>query len=895
MNYYVLLPLTAFTINTFTWTYIFSQKRQTAVNKAYLILAADLAFWSLGGFFVWSPIQEFLLLPIWKLYSTIWLASGPCFLNFSYTFTKTKKCFLYYMFLVFSFISIIISQYTNLFINGYVKHYWGTSQNPGILFVPIILISVIIPIAYSLFLIYKKMKESDDIYIKRQLRLISDGTILVILFGLTFDVVLPYFGINHFLRFSTVGTITWTLFIFISVTKYNFLSIDVEEAANDLFINVVDGIVLVNKNEYIMQANESAKELFHLHDFEYQDLKISDLFENYDFKENYKNYETKTRTGKNQRIVSLSQSTVKQNNVELGKILIVRDITEKKEAEKELQDGKIKLENLARELAQANASLEQKVAARTRSLQQLNEQSQREIIERRRAEEELAAEKERLAVTLGSIGDGVITTNTRGQIVSLNTVAENLTGWSQAEASGQPLQTVFRVMDEKTRGPCANPVEEVLHLNNIVSRTHPTILIARDATERIIAESAAPIRDKTGKVFGVVLVFRDTTERRKIEEELIKADKLESVGVLAGGIAHDFNNILTAILGNISLAKMYANAEDKVFPKLANAEKAALQAQNLTQQLLMFSKGGSLIRKPASIGDLIRDCIDFSLRGSNVKCECFIEENVWPVEVDEGQINQVINNLIINADQSMPEGGVIELRTENVFIDEENIELLKPGRYVRISVKDHGLGIPEEHIQKIFDPYFTTKKKGSGLGLFTCYSIVKKHDGHLAVDSREGVGTTFYVYLPASERRMRKAAPRQEVQYAGKGKILVMEDDETIRDVTGEMLGHFGYDVAFAQNGTEAIDLYTREKEAGTPFDVIIMDLTIPGGMGGKETISKILEIDPQAKAIVASGYTNDPIMAEFTQYGFRNRIVKPYKAGELHEILHSVIIDNQP
>jgi signal transduction histidine kinase/ActR/RegA family two-component response regulator len=453
---------------------------------------------------------------------------------------------------------------------------------------------------------------------------------------------------------------------------------------------------------------------------------------------------------------------------------------------------------------------------------------------------------------------------------------------------------VFRIVDEKTRVPCENPVEEALQTNEVVRHTHHTILSARDQTEHIVAESAAPIRTQAGKVIGVVLVFRDMTERRRFEEELVKADKLESIGVLAGGIAHDFNNILMAIMGNISLAKMYANPEDnKVYTRLINGEKAVLQAQNLTQQLLTFSKGGSLVRKPSSIVELIKDAIDFSLRGSNVLCELFTEDNIYPVEVDEGQIGQVINNLIINADQAMPEGGVMELHVNNVTVESGNTDPLLPlqkGQYVRIAVKDQGVGIPEEDLPKIFDPYFTTKKKGSGLGLFTCYSIIKKHDGHIAVESHRGTGTTFYVYIPASHRQVRKLESQTSVQPAGHGKILVMEDEETIRDVTGEMLRHFGYEVAFAREGAEAIELYKHAMDAGQPFDVLLMDLTIPGGMGGKEAVRKILDIDPQAKAVVATGYANDPIIAEFRQYGFCDRIAKPYKSEELHGILHRVI-----
>jgi CheY-like chemotaxis protein len=289
----------------------------------------------------------------------------------------------------------------------------------------------------------------------------------------------------------------------------------------------------------------------------------------------------------------------------------------------------------------------------------------------------------------------------------------------------------------------------------------------------------------------------------------------------------------------------------------------------------------------------VKESIDFSLRGASVKCNLLGGHEVWPVEVDTGQISQVINNLMINANHAMPDGGIIEVRIENVEIQSEQISAFLPlqiGKYVKMSFQDSGIGIPEEMIPKIFDPYFTTKKTGSGLGLFSCYSILKKHGGHLAVESTQGVGSTFYVYIPASPEALVAAKDTHAVRSVGGGHILIMEDEETIRDVTGEMLSHFGYEVEFAKDGLEAIALYQRAREAGKPFDVIIMDLTIPGGMGGKEAVKRILEIDARARAVVASGYANDPIIADFRHYGFCERIAKPYKSEELHALLQQIM-----
>jgi two-component system, cell cycle sensor histidine kinase and response regulator CckA len=515
----------------------------------------------------------------------------------------------------------------------------------------------------------------------------------------------------------------------------------------------------------------------------------------------------------------------------------------------------------------------------------------RDITQRKVAVEALANEKERLAVTLRSIGDGVITTDTEGKIVLMNRVAEEMTGWGQEEAIGKPFDEVFHIMNEKSRLRCENPVEKVLQSGTIIGLANHTVLISRFGKERIIADSGAPIRDQQSRIVGAVLVFRDITEKMKMEEELFKAHKLESIGILAGGIAHDFNNLLTAVLGNISLAKMLTSSEDKIHHKLVEAEKASLRARDLTQQLLTFSRGGAPVKKTTSIAGIIRDSAAFTLSGSKVHCQFDIPDDLWPTEVDEGQISQVINNLIINADQSMAGGGVIAVTCKNIYMIDNTLLPLPDGRYISISIADQGTGIDEDKIPRIFDPYFTTKKSGKGLGLATVYSIVKNHDGHITVKSATGEGTTFTIYLPAAESDAEESIYNEPLKASVKGKILVMDDEENIREVAGEILDYLGYGVEFAGDGREALDLYKKARNNGCPFIAVIMDLTIPGGMGGKETIQILRETDENVIAIASSGYSNDPIMAEYKAYGFSGVITKPYMVSELERVLNEVLM----
>jgi PAS domain S-box-containing protein len=377
------------------------------------------------------------------------------------------------------------------------------------------------------------------------------------------------------------------------------------------------------------------------------------------------------------------------------------------------------------------------------------------ITKRKLLEQQLMQEKMRIEATLQSSGDGIITTDVEARITLLNRVAQQLTGWTQEEAIGKPISEIFNVIDERTRKPILNPVNDVINTSRVVGLANHAVLVSRDGTERVIADSGAPIRDDSGTMFGVVLIFRDITHIQKMEEEAQKMAKLESVGTLAGGIAHDFNNILTGILGNISLALMEKQVTDNITILLKEAEKASLRAATLTKQLLTFAKGGAPIRKPVVLSTIIEDTATLTIRGSGVNCRLSLTPDLWTVEADEGQISQIITNMVLNAQQAMSNGGTIEVRTENIHMSKDqslgNKIPVKEGNYIKISISDHGSGIPAEYMDKIFDPYFTTKAKGSGLGLATSHSIVHKHDGYISVESAIGKGSTFYIYLPACD------------------------------------------------------------------------------------------------------------------------------------------------
>ncbi len=383
----------------------------------------------------------------------------------------------------------------------------------------------------------------------------------------------------------------------------------------------------------------------------------------------------------------------------------------------------------------------------------------------------------------------------------------------------------------------------------------------------------------------------DITERNLLKEEQNKAAKLESVGILAGGIAHDFNNILTAILGNISLAAAIVNENpDGSRGLLAEAEKACFNAKGLTQQLLTFSKGGQPIIRITALKELIADSVSFALRGSKSGCGLGIDENLWPGEVDSGQITQVINNMIINADHAMPDGGEVMVNAENVVVVPGDKLSLKPGNYIRIDIIDSGHGIPAKYMNKIFDPYFSTKQQGHGLGLATSYSIVKRHRGIITVDSSQDTGTAFHIYLPASSREPVENIEEQAKPPHQRARVLVMDDEEMIRKMIGKCLTRMGHDVDSACDGRQALELFRRNRLKGTPYDAVILDLTVPGGMGGRETFEAMRELDSDVNAIISSGYSTDPVMTNYREHGFRAVVTKPFQLHDLTEALQNAI-----
>ncbi len=516
---------------------------------------------------------------------------------------------------------------------------------------------------------------------------------------------------------------------------------------------------------------------------------------------------------------------------------------------------------------------------------------------RKQVEEELMISKEQylqnqaqLSLAFDSTHIGMATCTIKGRFLSVNNALCKMLGRTAEDL----LKTSFSAI--------TFPDDARIHRKKIIDlfRKREKIIeiekryIHADGSIIYAHKRLGAVYDSAGKPLYLVAEIIDITEKKRWEEEYFKASKLEALGILAGGIAHDFNNILMGVLGAVSHTKHELEANTKIKNRLNEVEKAVHRAKDLTHQLLTFSKGGAPIKKSASIPEIFKDVTDFTLSGSNVSAHLLFPEDLWSAHVDYGQISQVINNLIINAVQAMSRGGEIRVYGENVTIYPDNMlynKILIPGKYLKFTISDTGGGIAPENLQKIFDPFFTTKENGNGLGLATSYSIIKKHQGHIEVNSQLNLGSTFTIFLPADATSVAKEEEVSEKHiHKGCGKILIMDDEPMVREIARDMIIGLGYSAEVAKNGLETIRLYEQAKNKGEPYDLVIMDLTIPGGIGGEATLQYLKKIDPKVKAVVSSGYSEEIKIADFEKHGFKAVMPKPYDLYTLSNIIFEVI-----
>ncbi len=491
---------------------------------------------------------------------------------------------------------------------------------------------------------------------------------------------------------------------------------------------------------------------------------------------------------------------------------------------------------------------------------------------------------------LDALSEGLLLTDALGKILHLNTTAARLLAVTSDTARGQPVADYFRLLNRESGRPGDDPCERALTADQPLPliAEHSLAPVQADAEAKPIVWTARASFDATGKPLGVAIVFRDPDEMNLTPEELVKANRLESLGLLASGVAHDFNNLLTTILAGVSLAK-----DNRDTSALGDSEHACIAAKGLTRQLLAFAKGGVGTQTVVAPGDIVNDSLKLAAAGSTAEVALEIAENVHPVRVDRAQILQVFQNLVVNALQAMPpppHRPRLHIHVSNTTLADEQIPLLAAGDYVEFQVRDNASGIAPENLPKIFDPFFTTKKHGTGLGLATVLSIVRKHGGQIGVDSSVGVGTVFTVYLPRADAPIEVQARKAPTLRFGTGRVLFMDDDPKISSLTATMLQSLDYKYDLARNGEEAIALYQRYLNIGRPYDAVLLDITVVGGMGGEECFRALRALDPDVRAIVSSGYDNDDMARRFLEMGFCGYLTKPYRVAELGKVLKTVL-----
>lgn len=548
----------------------------------------------------------------------------------------------------------------------------------------------------------------------------------------------------------------------------------------------------------------------------------------------------------------------------------------------------VKKWNLAEKARHYVDDLEREVARRTKQLKSMvqelitsRDKLKQEIYTRKQTEQALASEKENLAVTLKSIKDAVITIDTNGYVTLVNKIAEEMIGKTANEILSRPVTQILHIYNEKTRHRINIYNESYIKQENIFSIQEEVVIITSgEQTEKLVAVNSSPIIDKNNKINGIVIILRDISEKRKLEEELITAKKLDSVASFAGSIAKDFSNISTGISNNINIARTLTNDSEKLLKCLNMIEQFSLKAGKLSQQLLSFSKGGSPVKEKIYLQNSLNDFINTDIIDPNIDLTVDIKDELFPVKIDKEQIIQVFTNLLLNASESMQQGGKIVINAENIKI-ESKIEIpLSPGTYIKISIKDEGCGIEKENLEKIFEPDFTTKPAGTalGLGLSSVFSIIKKHDGYIIAESEFGKGSTFTFYLPACC-----------LVKSDKKRILILEKEDMIRSILKKILDELGYKAEIAIDSHETIKIFTEAVNLKDDISAVIIDLKFLNS-GNQEIIEKLRAITPDIKVIASSNYNNEQVMHRYKESGFNGVITKPFRVNELQELLKNVL-----
>lgn len=903
MNPYAISSLFSAIVMAFLGVFVHIRNSRSTLNRVFMLLCLTMSYWAFTEFEARNA-ESMARAQFWLKAGLVWPIAVALLWHFVLVFTGRTQRIGRVRRILFIYAPALFLTVMNGFMAAAqpIDVPWGWTQPivtrpTDVAYFGFAYLWALTIALSSLFLAARFALTAESTQTRKMGKHVAIGLTIVVVPAILTEVVLPALVQRPVIELTVTMCAVMAAFITYAIIKYELFTLSPSAAAESIVATISDPLFLVDLDHSIRTTNSAACRMLGYEIHELIGHPIGKVFPPSDDGQSNTSFlkametgvvndvETTLLTKDGEYIpVSLSWSmTRSKDGRTLGVTFIGRDITDRLRFQESLK--------------QARDNLQLQVEEQTKELTVANKMLREEIGERMKAEEALAEDKEYLSVTLRSIADGVITTDRDGSVVLLNRVAEDLTGWRLQDAVGRPLGEILQVVDEETREQNADPFDRVAGSGEVVMLSEGAVLLGHDGTERVVSYSGAPIRSQAGKIRGMVLVIRDISERRKLEERLFKNRKLESVSVLAAGIAHDFNNILTGIMTSLFVARTQVKPDSETYQLLSEAEQSAFRASSLTKQLLTFAKGSTPVRQRLPVRELIEETAGFCLSGSLADYELELSEDLFDVELDRGQMDQALSSIIVNAEESMPDGGLIRIRAENRTIGSEHGLPVRKGHYVAISVTDQGGGIPEDDLHRIFDPYYTTKPNHNGLGLTTAHSVVSQHDGCIDVESVVGKGATFYVYLPAAEVREQKHEWDMEDSTdspVARRRVLFMDDEDYIRRTAAKLLEHIGYETTTAARGEEVLDLYRESLDESRPFDVVVLDLSVNGGKGARETISELRQLDPEVRAVVTSGYATDPILNDFRRFGFTAALSKPYTVQTIEQAIAKALEESE-
>ena len=882
MRPYTLPLLIVQIIILLTIIYIILKVKKTKISTSYMLLLINVLIWINITFVLHNvPVSSFTFLLL-RFSSIFSFTLGLSVLNFTYEFLGRKKDNVFKSFFLLSLFSILFYNFTPLILDFRnlpgpfegmkytTSPYFMAHPYSVIILKFLVFFNIIVPILLSFYLVYRRSKKEIIRDRKKQLNLFLIGGGVTLFIGIMTTMAMSrYLSGKYFTSLQVLTAVSLVTFTFFGMRKYGFLSPSIEAFSGDLLNQARDGIIIINTNNRIVDMNKAARNLLDLHNFCIEEMKINEVIKEYE-PEDEKN---ELKIKREDKIYRVRKIPLSDGSKIIGKALIIIDVTTQ--------------ERLEEELLKLNAELQEKVAERTQILEETIDELREQINIREEVEKELNEVATLYKSLFESGSDAIFLHDVEGYIIDANKRACSMTNLEKEEIidknilelikfSGDYRDIILNLEDVKS--------EDLIIEGEILKKDNDIVYIEANIEEVMIENK----RD-------FIVFVRDITQRKEMENYLINMTKLESISTFAGGIAHDFNNLLTAVFGYLSIIKIYNQKESRLYKKIEEIEKILEHAKSLTAQLLSLSKGGEPIKEKSSIKELLIDTVEFALSGSDIKPVFHIDEDLPFLNIDRSQISRVIQNIIINAMEALKdkENKKIEVIAKVTQVPHYINNFMKKDKVLKITIKDNGPGIPKEILNKIFDPFFTTKKRGTGLGLAATYSIIKKHGGYIDVDSIPGEGSAFHIYLPISEDSLcteKSSYSTLNMEKVEGIRVLIMDDEDAIRDFLYDALTIKGYIVDVAKDGEEAIEKYKEALLKGKRFDIVILDLTVPGGMGGREAITKLKKIDPYVSAIVSSGYSETDTLPKYREYGFLAYLQKPYTLSKLYATIVKII-----